>query len=710
MLAVRVLVPRVRLSMAVVAMVALWGTAHVQNVCQAQPETFDPEQFEVHSISFQGNEEISSGELATTIVTRETPGFMGKFLYSLSQNLGRPNEYFNLSKLDDDLIRLRTHYWDRGFRSVRIDTSLRFDTEKQRVSILFILDEGQRSIIDSLAYIGLGGLAPDIAAEIANGALIKPGDAYNKDMLENEGTRIIRILNNSGFPRARFLRDSSSALYYTSTNNFVVALAFQTGRVHHHGDIGIVQELAAERTDIGDDIIHSQLDFRPGDTYSLARIISSERNLNRLGIFDLAAIDIKIPEAADTSAVVTSIVRVRPKDKHELAPELIVSDENNAFNLGSGLGYTNRNFLGGARTFSTRLRFRTQTIGEFPDYFNPNSGAVANTDLTFELLQPYIFTNKIKGSWTFSLILEKQKPYRQEIMRTKFGLSDQFGEHTIGFLDWTLERVRLRKNANYPDSSSDPAIQAQINALREQERRVQFNSILSFTVQWDRTNDIFSPSRGNIHTLSLAEGGLLPLLLKRAQPDLPFTQFYRISVHSRWYVDVSRKRTNIVALKLRGGFEDKYGETRSNPLRAIPQDYRFYAGGGGSIRGWGSRALSATGDPSFGGNVMLEGSVEMRTNILSSLRDGLLDKIWTVLFLDIGNVWGTAEELQPGDIAIAAGFGLRYDTFFGPFRADFGFRVYDPVAIEGRRWITERKFFGETITGGALHFGIGHAF
>ncbi|MEK9138889.1 MAG: BamA/TamA family outer membrane protein, partial [Bacteroidota bacterium] len=453
-----------------------------------------------------------------------------------------------------------------------------------------------------------------------------------------------------------------------------------------------------------------QLDYKYGDFYSHASRLSSEQNLNRVGVFDQARIAVDVPPNSDPSILVASTITVRPKDKHELAPELVFSDENNAFNLGAGIGYSNRNFLGGARTFSTRLRFRTQTINEFPNYFGVATDAVSNIDLTFEMLQPYIFTNKIKGSWTFSLIRDKQKPYRQDIIRNKFGFTDRFADYTNGLLEWTLERVSLDRNPNYPDSSSDPETQEQINKLREQEKKIQFNSILSFTIQRDKTNDLFRPSEGFIHTATVQEAGLLPLLQKKAQPDLPFTQFYSVTLLGRWFFDLTDHRYSIFAMKLKAGFEDKYGESRADDLKTIPPTYRFYAGGGGSVRGWKPRDLSATGDPLFGGNIALEGSFEIRTNILQSLRDDFLDKIWIVGFMDFGNVWGKVRDLTLTDVALAAGIGFRYDTFFGPFRIDYGFRVYNPAEPAGQQWISDRKLLGQTLKEAIIHFGIGHAF
>jgi outer membrane protein assembly factor BamA len=56
------------------------------------------------------------------------------------------------------------------------------------------------------------------------------------------------------------------------------------------------------------------------------------------------------------------------------------------------------------------------------------------------------------------------------------------------------------------------------------------------------------------------------------------------------------------------------------------------------------------------------------------------------------------------------GIGIRYETPFGPFRLDWGIRVFDPAAPKGNQWIIQRKLVGETFSDGVFHFGIGHAF
>jgi outer membrane protein insertion porin family len=672
---------------------------------------------EITSIRFEGNETLPTSELRQVLVTRETPGFFNKFLYnSISEKLGRKNEYYNTVIFSGDLERLRKYYKNRGFLEVQIDSQLAFSRDESSVDITVNVREGYRSVVDSLTYRGIVDAPATIWQDVRSGPKIARGDPYNSMLLEDEVKRVLRIFYNTGYPNAIFVRDSSAATHYASTRNFSVVLTFSAGKRFVFGPITIVQLTdsvrgTAKREDITDDIILRHLDYKSGDVYSLENRINSEKNLNRLGVFDLQRIDVAIPPNADTSIYVPSHIAIRPRDKHELAPELIISNENSAFNLGAGLAYSNRNFLGGARIFSTSLRFRTQTLREFPNYFVTSSDAIANLDLTFEVLQPYIFTNKIKGTWAFSFIIEKQLPYRLNIARNKLGITDRFAEYTTGFLDWTLEAVDQKLNPNFHGDPNDPDIAEQLRLLSAYPK--QLNSILAYTMQRDRSNDVFSPSDGFVHSVTVEEAGILPMVAKHLFKRLPFTQFYMVSALGRWYTDLTTHRFSILAFKAKVALEGKWGESRSDTSRLIPQTYRFYAGGSGSLRGWNSRELIAHGDAStaqLGGNLLIEGSVELRTALLQSLHDGLFDKFWIVQFLDVGDLWQEARDFRYQEIAINAGLGLRYDTFFGPFRIDWGFRIYNPMEPVGQRWITQRKLFAQTFKEGVFHFGIGHAF
>ena len=120
----------------------------------------------------------------------------------------------------------------------------------------------------------------------------------------------------------------------------------------------------------------------------------------------------------------------------------------------------------------------------------------------------------------------------------------------------------------------------------------------------------------------------------------------------------------------------------------IPDNRRFFAGGGGSVRGYAYRSLSplgANGQP-MGGESLFEASVEARIKIT--------DSIGLVPFVDSGMAYASSFPNFQQDMRYAFGLGLRYYTGFGPIR-------FDVAAPVGRRP-------GEQPV--AFYIGIGQAF
>lgn len=96
----------------------------------------------------------------------------------------------------------------------------------------------------------------------------------------------------------------------------------------------------------------------------------------------------------------------------------------------------------------------------------------------------------------------------------------------------------------------------------------------------------------------------------------------------------------------------------------LPVSDRFFAGGGGSVRGYEFQGIgprdAATNTP-VGGQSLIDGSFELRYRLRGQL--GLVG------FMDAGSV-GT--EATPGfdDMRYGVGLGVRYDTAVGPIRFD----------------------------------------
>lgn len=668
-----------------------------------------PAGFEISSLRFEGNEILSDDELLAAISTRETPGGISKFFHGIYEFLGREDEYLEPAVFAEDMKSLRRLLADKGFQQATVDSVIETSAADSTVAVTIRITEGPRATIREIRVRGIENTPEFVPEDIAADPRVLPGMPYDRMELEAELDRISLILVNAGYHDVRFVQDSSGVYFSRAANTCDVVLTFAPGKRFRWGPVTVRRDSTEDRPFVEDEVVLEQMDFAPGDVYSRISHQESITNLNRLAVFDRVEVDVAFPPPADSAITAPVTVTVRAREKNELAPEVYISDEDRNFNIGFGLQYTNRNFLGGGRLFGGRARFRTATLTAFPDFFGSDTNSIANVDVTLDLVQPYLFSsNRRRGGWLLSVIVDKQKLTRRDIVRNKFAVSDRYATYTTMFYEWTLEALRTTINTG-AEAQLTPD---ELGRLQSEAANPQFNSILSYTITRDKANDPFSPSEGFIHTARVDESGLLGEVLRPVLGRYTYTQFWSVTLLGRWYTDLTGDRFTILAAKLKAGYEEKYGGSRGVDTRTIPSTYRFYAGGGGSIRAWGPRRLSARGNPDLGGNVLLEGSAEWRSNIFRGLRDETASKVWLVTFVDAGNMWPTSADLNFTTVAVAAGLGFRYDTIFGPFRLDYGFRVYDPGKPAGERWITERSFFGTTLSAAEtyLSFGIGHAF
>jgi translocation and assembly module TamA len=120
----------------------------------------------------------------------------------------------------------------------------------------------------------------------------------------------------------------------------------------------------------------------------------------------------------------------------------------------------------------------------------------------------------------------------------------------------------------------------------------------------------------------------------------------------------------------------KVGSIIGSATERIPADRRFYAGGGGSIRGFGYQLVSpldANGAPT-GGRSLIETSIEARLRVTRT--------IGVVPFIDAGSVSSSSLPGQGVSMRVAGGVGLRYYTGVGPLRADFAVPINKRAGVD----------------------------
>lgn len=132
----------------------------------------------------------------------------------------------------------------------------------------------------------------------------------------------------------------------------------------------------------------------------------------------------------------------------------------------------------------------------------------------------------------------------------------------------------------------------------------------------------------------------------------------RILLEGRTYFGFGEDDKFVLAGRL------KAGALVGPSLAEIPPDKLFFAGGGGSVRGYAYKSIGVDDGAGnvTGGRYLLEASLEARVKVTES--------IGVVGFVDGGYV---AADTFPGleDLKLGVGAGVRYYTGLGPLRLDF---------------------------------------
>jgi translocation and assembly module TamA len=206
-------------------------------------------------------------------------------------------------------------------------------------------------------------------------------------------------------------------------------------------------------------------------------------------------------------------------------------------------------------------------------------------------------------------------------------------------------------------------------ATGESERLTYFIGSLPVQLGYDRSNDLLNPTKGFRANLRVSpEASLQGNVSPYARATFDLSGYYPLSDA---LVIAGRTRLGTIS----GAARDQIAPSR-----------RVYAGGGGSVRGFGYQELGPkdVNDDPIGGRSVNEFAVEGRYRF---------GNYGVVAFVDAGQVYESSIP-KFSDIRYGVGVGGRFYTDFGPFRAD--------IAMPINRQPGESKF--------TLYIGIGQAF
>ena len=646
------------------------------------------EKYELKSLDFEGNNSISTTVLEYKVFSRESPFWFWKILHSLT-GLARGTSYFDSTNIPLDLAALKDYYNSNGFFSASFSDTVKVDTSSKTVDLTYYITENKPSNYGKLNLYGLKNVPDFIVKIVYNDLDIDTTKQFNQYLLQQNTDRALNSLLNEGYMFAKY--DSTIVYRDTIKQRANLDIYFTPGKRY------TIDSLIVNKTGEGAPLVVNQLlrdisGFQVGDYYDLDKIRNNQIRMFRTGLFN--TITLSGSENDTTDSKVPLRIDGNIGLLNELSPEIILNNQQNAFNAGLGATYIRKNFFGDARKLTLSSSFGIQDIfnvdfGQLIKKFSfRDTTLLGYVDSRIILEQPYVFERNIYGTWENYFTINKQVNYNNTIYGSKVTLEFEMPKYTfVNFLSTSYNvEQSYEVYRTYNDSTS-----------------VKLISAIDVNIGSTTVDSLMFPSEGYNLSIQLEEANIIPYLItKIGSSNYDGALFYKILLSHSFYLSMNEKRTSILAVKNKIGLIQPYVGNYSG----IPINRTFYAGGANSIRGWAANELVPKNAPSIpgvirtgpsvkGGMFLYEGSTELRFRFLHYYG--------VAFFVDYGNTWLNYKQFQFNDVAVAIGFGFRYYTLVAPIRVDFGLKFYDP---SDQRFIFDKKVFSNF----AFNFGIGEAF
>ncbi|MEL6963352.1 MAG: autotransporter assembly complex family protein [Pseudomonadota bacterium] len=437
---------------------------------------------------------------------------------------------------------------------------------------------------------------------------MKAGERARSLDIVNAEAMLLEALKDRGFALAEI--GERDVVVDHGTQKMDVTFRFKIGPRVAFGATTIVGNEEVEAR-----FIRRLLEWKQGKRVTPERLRTTQLNLIETGLFN--SVQVTLGDTPDADNRVP--VRIEVKEAKHRSIEAGVryrTDEG----IGGSLGWEHRNLLGtgeqlGIELDGSELGWHLKGEAREPDFLRRRQALVIGSEIA----------------------IENTDAFRSRSIGASLGI-----ERSVG-------------------KGMELAAGGKFRALRvDQDGDVDKFGLLSFpaTYRWDHSNDLLNPSRGG--RLSIENEPFVDVTGR----DVAFNK--TTIGYSRY---VRLKRTNpqlILAARTRAGF--LFGAERNN----VPADERFFAGGGGSVRGFGFQLAGELdeGDDPIGGRSLFELAGEIRGQFTESLG--------AAVFVDSGTAFKSVAPDFDEPLRIGAGTGLRYFSPIGPIRLDVG------VPINGR--------------------------
>ncbi len=471
----------------------------------------------------------------------------------------------------------------------------------QPVPVTVRIDPGPKFALGTVDFRG------DAARFSPDAFGLGPGADAGSLAIIKAGEKVVNELKNEGRPLARLTARDVVADH--RTNRVDVTITAEGGPV---APIGETRVTGTETVD--SDFVRDYSLLNNGRPYSPAALNKASERLRKLGVF--SSVTIREAQALDNDGRIPVDIRVS-EGKHRYFGIGAQYSTIDGFGLQGYWGH--RNLFG--RAESLRVEGSVSRLGETTD--------VQKLDYSAGILfsKPGFILPTMTLNASLKAKMEAPESYEAKTVTAAASLTYELN-------DW--DKITGGGEVSYAKT----------------EDAFGVNDYLTFSIpvefERDARDDKLNPTSGYRALVNA----------KPSYEALQGTVFSSFEASASGYYGFGENNGVVLAGKLSAGTIVGGGS-----LDNIPVNRRFYAGGGGSVRGYSYQQISPRNEKgeATGGRSYVQGSLEARVNVTET--------IGVVPFIDAATV---SDESVPdfSDIRAGAGIGLRYATPFGPIRLD----------------------------------------
>ncbi len=663
------------------------------------------------------------------------------FKYWLKYKVGEPPVLFSKVDLDYNADILSNYSENIGYFKTRVESDS--TRRKDKASAEFIVKPGKQFKIKSVTFPQDATVLDSSIRKLQRRTLLKVGNTYNLETIKLERQRIDVRLKEKGF-------------YFFSDNDLLVQVDSTVGKNEVDLILKIKEETVAEAKEpfkinnifvypnftisdtLNSDAIKLKsykdytiidpdntfdsrvfdrtLYFDKEDLYNRTNHNLSLNRLVNLGTFKFVKNSFKVADTTGNYLDAYYYLTQLPKKSFRVE---LLGKTNSANYTGTELNFnwSNRNTFKGAELLSI------STFGglEFQMAGQNNGFNVYRFGSEISLVWPrFIAPFKLKSSSGFvpktkALIgyefQQRSKLYSLNTFRGSFGYiwkENIRKEHELKVTEITYASPMHITSLYESQIAQNDALAKVI------EKQLIFGPSYSYTytntMEKRRKNTIYF--KGDFETTGTTAGLIFGNNAKKEAPKeilgVPFSQYVKLQAEFRYYHKLNQNSE--IASRIIAGGAFAYGNATT-----IPFIKQFFIGGTNSIRAFRARSIgpgSSEPDtnsaflPDQSGDIKLEFSTEYRAKIYSIVHGAV--------FLDAGNIWTRNDPDESKnfskkffeEIAVGAGFGLRFDLSILVLRTDFALPLRLPYGNVSDRWILEKM----NLKSGVFNLAIGYPF